>query len=101
MAYEAKLPEGVSLPEGHRIDVSDARYKQLEQLATSQKWTQEAFSSVLGLEAGRVNAAHAGARAAAPAPTPAPAPAKVPENWDGLSMRAQFARSLATPSKRG
>jgi hypothetical protein len=100
MPYEAKLPEGVTLPEGHRIDTADARYKQLEQLATSQKWTQEAFSSVLGIEAGRVNAAHASARAAPAAPAPAPAPA-APRDWGRLSTREQFAYSLTTPSKRG
>jgi hypothetical protein len=87
MAFKAELPLGVSLPEGHRIDVSDARFK--------------AFSSVLGIEAGRVSAAHASARAPTPAPVaPAPDPKKI-EGWDKMSSREQFAASLATPSRRG
>jgi hypothetical protein len=101
MAFKAELPPGVSLPEGHRIDVSDARFKALEALATREKWTQEAFSSVLGIEAGRVSAAHASARAPTPAPVaPAPDPKKI-EGWDKMSSREQFAASLATPSRRG
>jgi hypothetical protein len=59
--FEAKLPEGMP---ALKIDTGDERYKQLEALATAQKWTQEAFSSVLGIEARRVMAS---APAAAPA----------------------------------
>ena len=40
----------VTLPEGHRIDVNDARFVALEQLATRERWSQATFSSVLGLE---------------------------------------------------
>ena len=98
MPYEAKLPDGVTLPEGHRIDTTDARYRQLEQLATSQKWTQAAFSSVLGIEAGRVSAAHASARAAAPAPAPAPK-AGVPEHWSKMSTQERLQWSLANPRR--
>jgi hypothetical protein len=93
MAYEPKLPEGVTLPPGHSIDANSSRYKELEALATSQKWTQDAFSGVLGLEAKHVAEAHASASApAAPAPAPAADFAK-------LSTREQFAVALAN-SKR-
>jgi hypothetical protein len=101
MAYKAELPAGVTLPEGHRIDVSDGRYKQLEALATSQKWTQAAFSSVLGIEAGRVSAAHASARAAPVAAAPAPAArAAIPANWGTMSFGEKTAWAFANP-KRG
>src|ERR1700722_17100148 len=63
MAYSPKLPEGITLPPGHSIDTSAARYKELEALATRQKWSQDAFSGVLGLEAKRVAEAHASASA--------------------------------------
>ena len=71
MPYEAKLPDGVTLPDGFKIDTNDERYRALEQIATSQKFSQETFSSLLGLEAKKVSAAHASARAAALAPAPA------------------------------
>jgi hypothetical protein len=93
LAYKPELPAGISLPEGHSIDTGAARYKELEQLATSQNWTQDAFSGVLGLEAKHVAEAHASASApAAPAPAPAADFAK-------LSTREQFAVALAN-SKR-
>jgi hypothetical protein len=96
MPYEAKLPPGMTLPEGHRIDTSHARYKALEALATSQKWSQDSFSGALGIEAGRVNADHATARAAAPAPAPAP---KV--NFSKMTTTERFAHSLAnSPGRR-
>jgi hypothetical protein len=85
--FEPKLPAGISLPEGHSIDTGAARYKELEQLATSQNWTQDAFSGVLGLEAKRV----ADARASAPAPAPAPA-AKVA--FEKMTTSQQFHHAL-------
>jgi hypothetical protein len=100
MAYEAKLPDGVSLPEGHRIDTSDARYKALEGLAEREKWSQSTFSNVLGIEAGRVSAAHVSARAAPAAPAPAPPPA-APVDFDKLSTLQQFAYSSTKRSHRG
>jgi hypothetical protein len=93
MAYKAELPAGVTLPEGHRIDVNDSRFKQLEALATSQKWTQEAFSSVLGIEAGRVSAAHASARAA-----PTPPVHQEPGSERGASTRRRIAAVTAACS---
>jgi hypothetical protein len=51
MAYEPKLPDGVSLPPGLRVDTSDARYRALEALATRESWSQAAFSETLGIEA--------------------------------------------------
>jgi hypothetical protein len=95
MPYEARLPEG--LP-SLKIDTADERYKQLEALATSQKWTQETFSSVLGIEARRVMAA-----APKAAPTAAASPA-APRDFSKMSTRELFAHGLAhgsTPSKRG
>jgi hypothetical protein len=47
MPYEAKLPDGMP---SLKIDTGDERYRALEALATTQKWTQETFSSVLGIE---------------------------------------------------
>jgi hypothetical protein len=100
MAFKAELPPGVSLPEGHRIDVVDERYKQLEQLATSQRWTQETFSRVLGREAKRVSAEHERA-SATPAPAPAaPARPAVPENFNRMTTREQFAHALARSPTR-
>ena len=95
MAFEPKLPDGVSLPPGHSIDTNHARYKALHDLATSQKWTQDAFSSVLGIEAGRVNADHASARAAAPAPAPAPKVA-----FENMTTSQQFHHALANSPGR-
>jgi hypothetical protein len=97
MAYKAELPKGVTLPDGHRIEVTDARFVALEQLATRERWSQAAFSSVLGLEAGRVSAAHASARAAAPAA--APSPAEKPD-FSKMSTADKFAYALNNP-KRG
>jgi hypothetical protein len=94
MAFKAELPPDVKLPEGHRIDTSDERYRQLEALATAHKWSQAAFSETLAIEARRVSAEHERARAAAPAP--APAASGVPANWDKLSTREQMHHALAT-----
>jgi hypothetical protein len=90
LAYKPELPAGISLPEGHSIDTGAARYKELEQLATSQNWTQDAFSGVLGLEAKRVADAHASASASAPAPAPA---AKVA--FENMTTSQQFHHALA------
>jgi hypothetical protein len=95
MPYEAKLPEGVTLPDGYSIRTSDPRYQALEALATKHGLSQAAFSDALGLEARKVSAAHASARAAAPAPAPAPARPGVPESWAKMSSREQIAWSLA------
>lgn len=101
MAYEPKLPDGVTLPEGFRVDVEDVRFKALHDLATREKWTQKAFSDVLGIEARRVSAEHVRARAAQPAPSPAPAPKPgVPEGFSKMSFAAQATYALANP-KRG
>jgi hypothetical protein len=80
------------------VDVNDWRYKAAHDFAERSGWTQEQFSKALGNEARRV---------AASAPKPAPAPAApaaarpaVPENWDKLSAREQFAHGLAHGSTR-
>lgn len=88
MAYEPKLPDGVSLPLGFKIDTSDERYKALEQLATREKWSQKALSDVLGIEARRVSAEHERARAAPPAPAPAAKPDM--SKWS-TSQKLQYA----------
>jgi hypothetical protein len=76
MAYKAELPPGISLPPGASIDTSSSRYKELEALATSQKWTQDAFSGVLGMRP-----------SASRTPVPAPAPRHL------LRLRRQPRRS--------
>jgi hypothetical protein len=84
MPYEAKLPEG--LP-SLKIDTADERYKALEQLATREKWSQAAFSSVLGIEAQRVMAA---------APKAAPEPAPPPKvDMSKMSTTEKFAHALS------
>ena len=99
MAFEPKLPEGVSLPDGFRVDVNDVRYKALHDLAEREKWSQKAFSDVLGIEARRVSAEHERARAAQPPAAPAPKPG-VPEGFSKMSFAAQATYALANP-KRG
>jgi hypothetical protein len=102
MPYEAKLPEGVTLPPGFKVDTADARYRALHDLATREKLSQSAFSQILGVEAQRVNADYERARATpAVAAAPAPAPAAPARPWNELSTREQFAASLAVPSYRG
>jgi hypothetical protein len=97
MPYEAILPEGVSLPEGFRIQTSDPRYQALEQLATRERWSQASFSGALAIEAGRVSAAHTSARAAAPA-APSSAPAAKPD-FSKMSTADKFAYALANPKR--
>jgi hypothetical protein len=103
MAYEPRLPEGLSLPAGHSINTASEPYKQLEAVATAHKWSQESFSAVLGVEAKRIAATAPKAAPAAPAPAPA-AKAAVPANWDRMSVREQIAFGLnngSTRSNRG
>ena len=96
MAYKPELPAGVSLPPGHSIDAKSSRYKELHSLAERERWSQSAFSDLLGIEARRVSAEHERARSAAPVPKP-----DVPANWDKLSTREQMAYSLAnSPGRR-
>lgn len=94
--YKPELPEGVSLPQGHSINVEHADYRALEALAREEGWSQKSFSRVLGLEAKRSMAKGA----AAPAPAPAPAP-KV--DFSKLSTTEQFHHALlnSNPPKRG
>ena len=96
MAYEPKLPDGVTLPAGFRVNVDDARYKALHELATREKWSQAAFSNVLGIEAQRVSAEHA--KAAAPAATPA-APAAAPD-FGKMSTREKLHFALQQSDAR-
>jgi hypothetical protein len=93
------------MPAGLKVDVSHPDYRKLETMAREEGLSQKAFSRILALEASRVAAAKpAGGTNVPPAAAPAPAkPAKpaVPENFDKLSMRQQFAASLAVRSNRG
>lgn len=102
MAYEAKLPEGVSLPPGFSINEADPRYVAVRDLATREGLSQKAFSAILGVEASRVNGEYERARAAAPTPAPSAPATKpaLPANFDKLSMREQFAHALAHGSTR-
>jgi hypothetical protein len=100
MAYEPKLPEGVTLPPGFKVDTSDPRYKALEGLAERERLSQSAFSQILAVEASRVNAEYERARAtpatAAPAPTPPP---KL--DYSKMSTREQIAAALSgSPGRR-
>jgi hypothetical protein len=95
MPYEAKLPDDVKLPDGHRVNVDHADHKALEALAREEGWSQKSFSRVLGLEAKRTMAK---AAAAAPAPAPAPAPARP---FSSLSTAEKFAHSLSLSKGRG
>ena len=88
--YRPDLPEGVTLPPGASIDTASARYRELEALATSQKWSQDSFSGALGLEARRVSSEYERARAAAPA---APAPAPKPD-FSKMTTQQQFHHAL-------
>jgi hypothetical protein len=72
--YKPDLPPGTSLPPGFRVDVSDPRYRALHDLAVRERLSQTAFSSILKVEADRINADYERARATPSAPAPAPAP---------------------------
>jgi hypothetical protein len=95
MAYEPKLPDGVILPPGLRVDTGDARYRALEALATRESWSQAAFSETLGIEARRVSAEHERTHTAPAAAAPAPKP-----DLSKLSSREQFAHALANSPGR-
>jgi hypothetical protein len=99
MAYEAKLPDGVALPPGFRVDTNDARYRALHDLASRENLSQRAFSEILGVEAQRVNSEYERARTATPAAA-APAPAAKPD-FAKMSTQQQFHYAIATPSRRG
>jgi hypothetical protein len=99
MAFKAELPPDVKLPDGHSINTSDARYQALHSLAERERWSQKAFSDILGIEAKRVSAEHERARAAAPAPAPAPA-AKV--DLSKMNFREKMQHALQqNAAKRG
>lgn len=100
MAYEARLSEGVKLPDGFSINKADPRYQALEALATRERWSQAAFSDVLSTEARRVSGEHERARAT-PAPTPAPAPAKVDTSAMTTAQKFQFALERSAAARRG
>lgn len=96
--YKPLLPEGVSLPQGHSIDVNHPAYKALVDVAQSESWTQASLTRVLGIEARRVSAEHAARAAAPPAPAPAAKPG-VPENWGKLSTQERMLWSLNNPRR--
>jgi hypothetical protein len=73
--YTATLPDGLTLPPGHKIDETDPRYRALVEAAKSEGLSQRAFSKILGLEAARVNADYAKAAKPAPASSQAAIPA--------------------------
>jgi hypothetical protein len=95
--YKPDLPPGVTLPPGFKIDVSDARFVALREMATREKLSQAGFSSILAVEAGRVNAEYERARAA-PAPSPAPAPAAKPD-FSRMSTRDKLQYALENPRR--
>jgi hypothetical protein len=100
MPYEAKLPDGVSLPPGFNINTNDPRYKALEALATRENLSQSAFGQILAVEASRVSAEYERARAA-PAPTPAPAPAKVDMSTMTTAQQFHHALQKSAAARRG
>jgi hypothetical protein len=85
------LPAGQALPAGFSINQADPRYKALVDLATREKWSQAAFSSVLGIEAQRVSAAHA---AAAQAAQPTTTPNKI-EGYESMTFAQRWAAGEA------
>jgi hypothetical protein len=97
MPFEPKLPDGVSLPPGFKVDTTDARYKALHDLASREKLSQSAFSQILGVDAQRVNSEYARARATPAAPA-APAPAK--PDFSKMSTADKFAYALGNPKAR-
>jgi hypothetical protein len=96
--YEPKLPDGVSLPPGFKVDTNDAHYKALHDLASREKLSQSAFSQILGVEAQRVNSEYERARATPAAPA-APAPAAKPD-FSKLTTSQKFAHALANSPTR-
>jgi hypothetical protein len=95
MAYEPKLPDGVSLPPGFKVDTGDARYKALHDLASRENLSQRAFSEILGVEARRINSEYERARASQPPSAPAPSPKPgVPESWSKMTTQERLQWSL-------
>ena len=97
--YEPKLPDGVSLPPGFKVDTSDARYKALHDLATRERLSQSAFSQILGVEAQRVNADYERARATPAAPALAAAPAPVKPDFSRLTTAQKLQYALENPRR--
>jgi hypothetical protein len=88
--YKPELPAGVTLPPGFSVNTADPRYVALREMATREKLSQSAFSSILGAEASRINSEYERARAAPPA-APAPATrAAVPEGWGKMSFQEKM-----------
>jgi hypothetical protein len=98
MPYEARLSDGVKLPDGFSINKADPRYQALEALATREKWSQAAFSDVLSIEARRVSGEHERDRAA---PAPAPAPAAKPFAEVTTREQMHYALERSAAARRG
>jgi hypothetical protein len=90
--YTATLPDGLTLPPGHKIDETDPRYRALVEAAKSEGLSQRAFSKILGLEAARVNADYA--KAAKPAPASSQAAIPAPPDFTRMSTREKFHHAL-------
>jgi hypothetical protein len=92
------LPRFEGMPAGLKVNTEHADYQRLVALASEEGLSQKAFGRLLQLEASRVAAAKP---APVPNGTPAPAPAKpaLPENFDKLPLRHQFAYGLANPTR--
>jgi hypothetical protein len=99
--YEAKLPDGVTLPAGYSVDTKSERYREFEALATRHGLSQAAFSETLGIEAKRVALEHERTRAAAPAAAAPAAPAPAKRNFAAMSTREKFAYAVTPRSDRG
>jgi hypothetical protein len=96
MPFEPRLPDDVKLPEGYSINTTNARYQTLHSLAERERWSQKAFSDILGIEARRVSAEHERARAT-PAPAAAPSPAK--PDFAKMSFAAKANYALNNPRR--
>jgi hypothetical protein len=97
--YKPDLPAGTSLPPGFKVDVSDPRYRALHDLAVRERLSQSAFSSILKVEADRVNSEYERARATPAAPAPAAAPAP---DYSKMSTSQKFQLALErSAAKRG
>jgi hypothetical protein len=95
MPFEPRLPDDVKLPEGYSINTTNARYQALHSLAERERWSQKAFSDILGIEARRVSAEHERARA-----TPAPAPAPSPKpDFSRMTVQQQLHYALSNPRR--
>jgi hypothetical protein len=95
--YKPELPAGVTLPPGFSVNTADPRYVALREMATREKLSQSAFSSILGAEASRINSEYERARAAAPPAAPAkPDFAKMP-----FRDKMQYALEQNAAKRRG